>query len=140
MEKTLASVLESTPVHGDSPARCGAVKLRPPEVSKRFLIPSKSKKNASLRAPAKNVISRRVAMFGVSPNDTGDVGEDLLADGLGRSGVARRARIHVDGLLAVLSAGEHVAERDVVQTGPRRCRPRGGKSRQGAGRRPAGWR
>ena len=55
VEKTLASVLESTPVHGDSPPKWGAVKFRPPEVSKRFLIPSKSKKNASLRLPAKKV-------------------------------------------------------------------------------------
>ena len=48
------------------------MKLRLPEVSKRFLIPSKSKKNASLRAPAKNVKSPDVAMWGSSPTkDTG---------------------------------------------------------------------
>ena len=55
IENTLASVFESTPVHGDWPPRWGAVKFRPPVVSNRFLMPSKSKKNASLRAPAKNV-------------------------------------------------------------------------------------
>ena len=48
------------------------MKLRPPEVSKRFLTPSKSKKNASLRAPAKKVKSPEVAMCGSSPtNETG---------------------------------------------------------------------
>src|SRR5829696_8159406 len=55
VENTLASVLESTPVHGDWPPRWGAVKFLPPEVSNRALIPSKSKKKASLRAPAKKV-------------------------------------------------------------------------------------
>src|SRR5215208_3468421 len=67
IEKTLASVLESTPVQGDSPGNVRSVKLRLPEVSKRFLIPSQSKKNASLRAPAKNVKSPDVAMWGSSP-------------------------------------------------------------------------
>jgi hypothetical protein len=46
---------ESTPVHGDLPPKWGAVKFLPPLVSNRFLIPSKSKKKASLRLPAKNV-------------------------------------------------------------------------------------
>ena len=55
VENTLASVFESTPVQGDLPPRCGAVKFLPPRVSNRFLMPSKSKKNASLRLPAKNV-------------------------------------------------------------------------------------
>src|ERR1700742_4988390 len=73
VEKTLASVLESTPVHGGGPSKCGdvgEVKLRVPEVSKRFLTPSKSKKNASLRAPAKNEMSPAVTTLGVGPNDT----------------------------------------------------------------------
>src|SRR5580704_18098169 len=30
VDSTLASVLESFPVHGDGPPSCGAVKLRPP--------------------------------------------------------------------------------------------------------------
>src|SRR5271169_450554 len=55
VENTFASVFESTPVQGDLPPRWGAVKFLPPLVSNRFLIPSKSKKEASLRAPAKNV-------------------------------------------------------------------------------------
>src|SRR3979490_1646640 len=67
VEKTLAWVLESTPVHGDSPGKVRSVKLRLPEVSKRFLTPSKSQKNAPLRAPAKNVKSPDVAMWGSSP-------------------------------------------------------------------------
>ena len=67
VEKTLASVLESTPVQGESPGNVRSVKLRLPEVLKRFLTPSKSKKNASLRAPAKNVKSPDVAMWGSSP-------------------------------------------------------------------------
>ena len=33
-------------------------------------MPSKSKKNASLRAPAKNVISPAATMLGSGPNDT----------------------------------------------------------------------
>ena len=44
--------------------------MRLPEVSKRFLTPSKSKKNASLRAPAKKVISPAVTMLGSAPNET----------------------------------------------------------------------
>src|SRR5208283_5348394 len=40
VENTLASVFESTPVHGDLPPKWGAVKFLPPLVSKRFLIPS----------------------------------------------------------------------------------------------------
>src|SRR5579872_6560296 len=55
VENTLACVFESTPVHGALPPRCGAVKFLPPLVSNRLLIPSKSKKNASLRLPAKKV-------------------------------------------------------------------------------------
>jgi hypothetical protein len=50
VENTLACVLETTPVQGDSPGRVRSVELRLPEVSKRFLIPSKPKKKASLRA------------------------------------------------------------------------------------------
>jgi hypothetical protein len=42
--------LETTPVQGDSPGRVRSVELRLREVSKRFLIPSKPKKKASLRA------------------------------------------------------------------------------------------
>jgi hypothetical protein len=34
VENTLAVAFESTPVHGDRPPRCGAVKFRPPLVSK----------------------------------------------------------------------------------------------------------
>src|SRR3984957_17647926 len=72
VENTLAWVLESTPVHGDSPGRVSAVKLPAPDVSKRFLTPSKSKKNAPPRAPAKNVKSPDQAMCGSSPTkDTG---------------------------------------------------------------------
>jgi hypothetical protein len=56
VENTLASVFESTPVQGDLPGvRCGSVKFRLPRVSNRFLMPSKSKKKASLRAPQKKV-------------------------------------------------------------------------------------
>jgi len=47
------------------------VKLRPPDVSNSSLTPSKSKKNASLRAPAKNVkLAPDVKMLGVLPKDT----------------------------------------------------------------------
>src|ERR1700754_1042681 len=73
IEQTFAVVLESTPVHGDFPpsaSRCGEVKFRLPEMSNRFLMPSKSKKNASLRAPAKKLKLPDVAMFGVLPKDT----------------------------------------------------------------------
>src|SRR5229473_1523636 len=70
VENTLASVFESTPVHGDLPPRWGAVKFLPPEVSNRFLIPSKSKKKASLRLPAKKVYSFDLTMLGLAPKDT----------------------------------------------------------------------
>ena len=59
MEKTLAWVFESTPVHGDLSLRWGSVKFRLPLMSNRFLMPSKSKKNASLRLPAKNCVVAR---------------------------------------------------------------------------------
>jgi len=70
IENTLAARLESTPVHGDVPPRCGAVKFRPPVMSNRLLMPSKSKKNASLRGPAKNVTESDWAMTGVVPLET----------------------------------------------------------------------
>src|SRR6516165_7760855 len=70
VENTFAWVLESTPVHGDLPPRCGSVKLRLPRISNRFLIPSKSKKNASLRLPAKKVYGPDLMMFGVGPKET----------------------------------------------------------------------
>src|SRR6476620_1153852 len=79
VEKTLALVLESTPVQGDSPGRVRSVKLRLPEVSNRFLIPSKSKKNASLRAPAKNVKSPDVAMWGSSPTKETGTSEKIFS-------------------------------------------------------------
>lgn len=40
IENTLLSVFESSPVQGDLPPRCGAVKFLPLVVSNRFLIPS----------------------------------------------------------------------------------------------------
>ena len=92
MEKTLASVLESTPVHGDVPPRCGAVKLRPPVVSNRFLMPSKSKKNASLRAPAKNVKLSSCAMFGVGPKDTSTASKIFSPTAYGDSASSFTAR------------------------------------------------
>src|SRR6476660_9753486 len=70
VENTLACVFESTPVHGALPPRCGAVKFLPPLVSNRFLIPSKSKKNASLRLPAKNVQVPDLTMLGLAPKET----------------------------------------------------------------------
>src|SRR3978361_1584988 len=71
IEQTLASVLESTPFQGVSGRGwTGEVKFRVPDVSNRFLTPSKSKKNASLRAPAKNVKLPEVATIGVLPKDT----------------------------------------------------------------------
>src|SRR5260370_24734099 len=75
VENTLACVFESTPVHGDLLPRWGAVKFLPPLVSNRFLMPSKSKKKASLRLPAKNVQVPDLTTFdlatsGLAPNDT----------------------------------------------------------------------
>src|SRR4029079_2645849 len=70
VENPLASVFESTPVQGDLPPRWGAVKFLPPRVSNRFLMPSKSKKNASLRLPAKNVILPALTQLGLGPTDT----------------------------------------------------------------------
>ena len=102
VEKTLASVLESTPVQGDSPGRVRSVKFRLPEVSKRFLIPSKSKKNASLRAPAKNVKSPDVAMWGSSPTkETGTSEKIFSPTAFGRLGVLVGRQVDVDGLLAI---------------------------------------
>ena len=91
-----------------------AVKFRSPEVSNRFLTPSKSKKKASLRAPAKNVklpdvgrrrrcrTTPRRRRRSCSPTASGSLG--LVAGG----------QVDVDGLAAVLRLGEHEAERDVV--------------------------
>ena len=55
------------------------MKLRLPEVSNRFLTPSKSKKNASLRAPAKNVKSPDVAMWGSSPTKETGTSEKIFS-------------------------------------------------------------
>src|SRR6476646_5517412 len=79
VEKTLAAVLESTPVQGDSPGRVSSVKLRLPEVSKSSLTPSKSKKNASLRAPAKNEKPPDVATWGSSPTKETGTAEKILS-------------------------------------------------------------
>jgi hypothetical protein len=54
------------------------VKLRLPEVSKSSLTPSKSKKNASLRAPAKNVKLPEVAMWGSSPTNENGIAENIV--------------------------------------------------------------
>src|SRR5262250_2144505 len=70
VENTFACVFESTPVQGDLPPRCGSVKFRLPLISNRFLIPSKSKKNASLRLPAKNVYAPDFMILGEGPKDT----------------------------------------------------------------------
>src|ERR1700732_785888 len=69
VENTFACVFESTPVHGDLPPRWGSVKFRLPLVSNRFLIPSKSKKNASLRRPAKKVYGPDETVFGLVPKE-----------------------------------------------------------------------
>src|SRR5215472_539387 len=70
VENTFACVFESTPVHGDLPPRRGSVKFRLPLISNRFLIPSKSKKNASLRLPAKKVYGPDLMIFGLALKET----------------------------------------------------------------------
>ncbi len=72
--------------------------MRLPVVSNRFLMPSKSKKNASLRAPAENVMSPAVDDVRLRSEETLDVGEDLLPDRLGGSGLFTAGQEHVDGL------------------------------------------
>src|ERR1700712_2523990 len=93
IEQTLASVLESTPVQGDSGAGwTGEVKFRLPDVSNRLLTPSKSKKNASLRAPAKNVKLPDVAMCGVGPKDTSTASKIFSPTASGSSASSSAAR------------------------------------------------
>ena len=55
-------------------------------------MPSKSKKNASLRAPAKNVKPPDVTMFGVLREGHLDGVEDLRPDRLGASASSSAAR------------------------------------------------
>src|ERR1700721_3803534 len=69
VEKTFAVVFESTPVQGDLPPKWGSVKFRLPLMSNRFLIPSKSKKNGSLRLPAKKVYGPDETIFGLVPKE-----------------------------------------------------------------------
>ena len=69
VENTFACVFESTPVQGDLAPRCGSVKFRLPLMSNRFLIPSKSKKNASLRLPAKKVLLPDLMIFCLEQNE-----------------------------------------------------------------------
>ena len=90
------------------------MKLRPPEVSNRFLTPSKSKKNASLRAPAKNVKMPDETTFGVLPNDTSTPSKILDPTALGLLGLVVPGQVHVDGLTPVHGLREHEAEGDVV--------------------------
>src|SRR5271155_386601 len=114
VEIIFASVFESTPVHGDLPPRRGSVKFRFPLVSNRFLIPSKSKKNASLRLPAKKVYGPDLMMLGLAPKDTSP-GDDLRAYHFVRARLRARRREYVNGLPAVLRLQEHIAERDVCE-------------------------
>ena len=67
--------------------------LSPPTVSKRFWTPSKSKKKASLRAPAREgeVAGRRDVGF-IADKEHWDGREDLLADGFDFPASAPAAR------------------------------------------------
>ena len=55
-------------------------------------MPSKSKKKASLRAPAKNVKMPDVAMFGVFPKDTSTASKIFDPTASGSSASSSRAR------------------------------------------------
>src|SRR5215831_16048876 len=115
VENTFACVFESTPVHGDLPPRCGSVKFRLPLISNRFLIPSKSKKNASLRLPAKQSVGARLDDIRLGGEGDLGVGDDLRPYRFGRARLRARRREYANGLPAVLRLREHIAERDVCQ-------------------------
>ena len=91
------------------------MKFRLPRVSNRFLIPSKSKKNASLRLPAKNVYAARLDDIRLGAEGDLGVGDDLRPDCFGRARLRALRHEYVNGLPAVLRLREHIAERDVRQ-------------------------
>src|SRR4029077_13143294 len=70
VENTLASVFESTPVQGALTPTWSDVKFRSPNGLYRFLIPSKSKKKASLRLPVKTVSLPAFMSLGLGPKET----------------------------------------------------------------------
>src|SRR5271165_7058376 len=99
VENTLASVFESTPVHGDLPPRCGAVKFLPPEVSKRFLIPSKSKKGVAASA-AEHCMGAGFDDVGFGFERDLGVGDDFRPDSFGGAGFRAFCDKNADRLLS----------------------------------------
>src|SRR6478736_8259598 len=78
-------------------------------------MPSKSKKNASLRLPAKNVILPAFDDVGLGAEGHLGIADDLRPDSFGGAGFRAFCHEDADSLLAVLRLREHVAERDVGQ-------------------------
>ena len=91
------------------------MKFRLPLVSNRFLIPSKSKKNASLRLPAKNLMVPDCHDIGLGSEGDFAVRDDFLPDRFRRARLRPLRHEYVNGLPAVLRLREHIAERDVRQ-------------------------
>src|SRR6478736_8752690 len=78
-------------------------------------MPSKSKKNASLRLPAKNVILPAFDDVGLGAEGHLGIADDLRPDSFRGAGFRAFCHEDADRLLAVLRLREHVAERDVGQ-------------------------
>ena len=91
------------------------MKFRLPLVSNRFLIPSKSKKNASLRLPAKKVYGPDCHDIRLGAEGDFTISDDLRPDRFSRARLRALRHEYVKGLPAVLRLREHIAERDVRQ-------------------------
>ena len=114
IENTLASVLESTPVHGESPPRCGAVKLRPPTGVEQVLDAVEvEEERVAACAGEECEASRRDDVRGGAEGNL-DTFEDARPHRLVGFRVRVVRQVHVDGLAAVLWFGVDEAERDVI--------------------------
>src|SRR5260370_42064652 len=83
VENTLACVFESTPVHGDLPPRCGAVKFLPPLVSKQVLDPVIVEKERVAAAAGEERDVAGLDDVGLGAEGDLGVGDDLGPDSFG---------------------------------------------------------
>src|SRR5262245_61268852 len=84
-------------------------------MSNRFFIPSKSKKNASLRLPAKKVQGPDLTIFGLAAKETSASAIIFVPIAFGRARLRARRREYANDLPVVLRLREHIVERDVRQ-------------------------
>ena len=116
VEKTLASVLESTPVQGDSPGRgeVGEVALAG-GVEQVFDAVEVEEERVTAGTGEEREVARRCDVGFIADEGDRNLREELLAYRLDRLGVLVCRQVDVDGLLAIARFGEDVAESDVVQ-------------------------